>query len=106
MEKGTYGQILTNVEKELQLNVLDAPDEPQINILSQDAANTKAQKPKPTCHHCKKLRQYTNQCPLLKKQNEQAEGTQDNPSIKHSDANNSVPNININNNNNKNNKEQ
>ena len=79
LESGTYEQIVTHQEKELELNGLEAPDEQRINIVSQHATNINADKPKPTCHHCKKPGHYRNQCRLLKKQREQTENTQNNP---------------------------
>ena len=100
LENGTYEQIVTHLERELELNGLEAPDEHQINIVSQLATNIFADRPKPTCHHCKKPGRYRNQCRLLKKQREQTENTGNNPGNKNSDASNSNPNSNLNNNNN------
>ena len=100
MENGTYEQIVTHLERELELNGLEAPDELPINNVSQQPTNTNADRPKPTCHHCKKLGHYRNQCRLLKKQREQTENIQNNPGNKNSDANASNPNSNANNNNN------
>ena len=54
LENGTYEQIVTHLEKELELNGLEAPDEQRINIVSQHATNINADRPKPTCHHFKK----------------------------------------------------
>ena len=68
LENGTYEQIVTHLERELELNGLEAPDELPINNLSQQPTNTNADRPKLTCHHCKKPGQYRNQCRLLKKQ--------------------------------------
>ena len=67
MQNGTYEQIVTHLERELELNGLEAPDELPINNVNQKITNTKADRPKPTCHHCKKPRHYRNQCRLLKK---------------------------------------
>ena len=64
------------------------------------AAGSSCERPKPTCHHCKKPGHYRNQCRFLKKQREQTENTQNNPGNKNSDASNSDPNSNLNNNNN------
>ena len=103
LENGTYEQIVTHLERELELNGLDAPDEQPINNVSQQPTNTNADRPKPTCHHCKKPGHYRNQCRLLKKQREQTENNQNNPRNKNSAANTSNPNSNVNNtNNNKN----
>ena len=100
LENGTYVQIVTHLERELELNGLEAPDELPINNVSQQPTNTNADGPKPTCHHCKKPGHYRNQCRLLKKQRQQTENNQNNPENKNSDANTSDPNSNVNNNNN------
>ena len=54
LENGTYEQIVTHLEMELELNGLEALDELQINTVSQQITNVNADRPKPTCHHCKK----------------------------------------------------
>ena len=64
LENGTYEQIVTHFEKELELNGLEAPDELQINTVSHNNANANADRPKPTCHHSKKPGNYRNQCRL------------------------------------------
>ena len=73
LENGTYEQIVTHLERELELNGLEAPVELQINNVSHQTTNTNADRPKPTCHRCKKPGPYRNQCRLLKKQREQTE---------------------------------
>ena len=105
LENGTYEQIVTHLEKELELNGLEAPDELQINTVSQNTVNANADRTKPTCNYCKKPGHYKNQCRLLKKQREQTDNNQNNPVNKNSDANTSNPNGNVNkpNNNNGNN---
>ena len=70
---------------------MEAPDELQVNTVSQHATNTNAQKPKPTFHHCKKPGLYRNQWRLLKKQSEPAGNTQNNPGYENSGSNNSIP---------------
>ena len=100
LENGTYEQIVTHLERELELSGLEAPDELTINNVKQQPTNTNADRPKPTCHHCKKPGHYRNQCRLLKKQREQTEDVQDNPGNKNSGANTSNSNSNVNNNNN------
>ena len=87
----------------MELNWLEAPDELQTHTVSQQPSNTNADRPKPTCHHCKKPGHYRNECRLLKKQPKTTENNQNNPGNKNSDANNSKPNSNINNYNNSNN---
>ena len=54
LENGTYEQIMFHLERELELNGLEAPDEMQINTVTQQASPQKLEKAKPTCHHCKK----------------------------------------------------
>ena len=66
LENGTYEQIVTHLEKEKELNGLEALDELQINNVNQQITNTNAHRPKPTCQHCKKRGHYRNQCRLLK----------------------------------------
>ena len=102
MENGSYEQIWTHLEKELELNGLEAPDELQIKTVSHITVNSKADRSKPTCHYRKKPGQNKNQCRLLKKQQEQTENNQNNPRNKNSDVNTSNPNGNVNNPNNNN----
>ena len=98
LENGTYEQIVTHLERELELKGLEAPDEIQINTVSQQLTNANADRSKPTCHHCGKPGHYRNQCRLLKKQREETEKNQNNPGNKNSDANNYIPDNNTNNN--------
>ena len=46
LENGTYLQTVTHLETKLVLNVLQAPDELQVNNVSQAATNTNSVKPK------------------------------------------------------------
>ena len=62
LENGTYEQIVTQLEKELELNGLEAPDELQVNTVSHNTANANADRTKPTCHYCKKPGHYRKQC--------------------------------------------
>ena len=73
MDNGTNEQIVTHLENEIELNGSEAPDELQINTLSQHATKANADRHKPTYHHCKKPGHYTNQCRLLKRQKEMSE---------------------------------
>ena len=102
LENGTYEQIVTHLEKEIELNGLEAPDDLHVKTVSQQPTNTNADRPKPTCHHCKKQGLYRNLCRLLKKQREQNGDDQNYPGNKNSGANNSNPNRNLNKNNNNN----
>ena len=57
LETGTYEQyVQTHLERELELNGLEAPDELHINTVSQQPTNTKPNRLKPMCQHCKKTR--------------------------------------------------
>ena len=76
LENGTYEQIVTHLEKKLELNCLEAPEEQQINTVCQHDTNAKANRPKPTRHRFEKPRRCRNHCRLLKKQREQAENSQ------------------------------
>ena len=53
LENGTYEQIVTHLEKELELNGLEATDELQRNTVSHNTVNANADRTKPTCHYCK-----------------------------------------------------
>ena len=66
MENGTYEQIVSHLEKELEFNGLEAPDEMSINTVTQKTPQQNSNKPRPTCRHCKKPGHYQNQCRQLK----------------------------------------
>ena len=68
LEKSTYELIVSHLEKELQMNGLEAPDELQINTVMLRATKPNPEKPKPTRHHCKKLGHYRNQCRQFKRE--------------------------------------
>ena len=70
LEIGTYQQIVTHLEKDIELNGMEALDDLQISTVTHNIANTNADRPKPTCHHFKKPGLYRNQCRLLKRQKE------------------------------------
>ena len=71
MENGTYEQIVSHLERELEFNGLEAPDEMPINTVTQQAPQQNSNKPRPTCHHCKKPGHYQNQCRQLKREKDQ-----------------------------------
>ena len=71
LENGTYEQIVSHLERELELNGLEAPDEMPINTVTQQAPQQNSGKHKPTCHHCKKPGHYENQCRQLKRDKDQ-----------------------------------
>ena len=68
LENGTYEQIVSHPERELDLYGLEAPDEMPMNTVTQQAPQQNSNKPRPTCHHCKKPGHYQNQCRQLKRQ--------------------------------------
>ena len=102
LENGTYEQTVRHLERELELNGLEAPDELQINTVSHNTVNANADRTKPTCHYCKKPGHYKNQCRLLEKEREQTENNQKNPGKKNKNVNTSNPNGNVSNRNNDN----
>ena len=71
LENGTYEQIKSHLEMELELNGLEAPDEMRINTVTQQPPQQNSNKPRPTCHHCKKPGHYQNQCRQLKREKDQ-----------------------------------
>ena len=72
LENGTYEQIVSQLERELEFNGLEAPHEIPINTVTQQAPQQNSNKPRPTCHHCKKTKNnYQNQRPLLKREKDQ-----------------------------------
>ena len=66
LDNGSYEQIVSHIERELKLNGLEAPDEMQINTVTQQASKQNSEKPEPTYHHCKKPGHYRSQCRQLK----------------------------------------
>ena len=48
LENGTYKQIVSHLERELKLNGFEAPDQLQINTVTQQATQQNSEKPKPT----------------------------------------------------------
>ena len=75
LENGTYEQIVSHLGREFELNGLEAPDEMPINTVTQQAPQQNSNKPKPTCHHCKKPGHYQNQCRQLKREKDQTRNT-------------------------------
>ena len=66
LENGTYEQVVSRLERELELNGLEAPDEMPINTVTQQPPQQNSEKSKPTWNHCKKPGHYQNQCRQLK----------------------------------------
>ena len=60
LEKGTYEQIATDLETELEVNGFEALDELQVNTVSQHATNTDPEKHKSTCYYCWNPEHFTN----------------------------------------------
>ena len=77
LENGTYEQIVSHLERELELNGLEAPDEMQLNTVMQQDTQQNSEKPKPTCHHCKKPGHYRNQRRQLKREKNQVQNNTD-----------------------------
>ena len=68
LENGTYEPIASRLQRELQLNDLEAPDDMPINTVTQQAPQQNSNKPKPTYHHCKKQGHFQNHCRQLKRE--------------------------------------
>ena len=68
LENGTYEQIVSHLERNLEKNGLEAPDEMLINTVTQQVPQQNSNKHKPTCHHCEKPGYYQNQCRQLKRE--------------------------------------
>ena len=98
LENGTYEQIVSHLGRELELNGLKAPDEMPINTLTQQAPQQNSNKPRPTCHHCKKPGHYQNQCRQLKREKDQ---TRNNTNRANNNNGSAQTNSNPNNNHNK-----
>ena len=71
LENGIYEQIVSHLEMELELKGLEVPDEMQINTATQQTTKPNPEKPKSTCHQCKKPGLYRKQCRQLRKEREQ-----------------------------------
>ena len=66
---------MSHLRRELELNSLEALDELQINTVTQQSTQQNSQKPKSTCHQCKRPGHYQNQCRQMKREKEQNEIT-------------------------------
>ena len=73
LENGTYEQIVSHLETDLELKGLEAPDEMTINTVTQEAPQQNSDKPKPMCHHCIKPSHCQNQYRQLKGEKDQPE---------------------------------
>ena len=81
LENGSYEQIASHLETELELKGLEAPDEMQLNAVIQQAPQQNSNKSKTTCHHCKKPGHYRNQCRQLKREKAQVQDNTDSAAI-------------------------
>ena len=72
LENGKYEQIVVHLKRELEINVLEAPDAMPINTVTQQPPQQNSNKPRPTYHHCKKPGHHQNQCRQLKREKDQA----------------------------------
>ena len=54
LENGSYEQTVSHLKKELELKGFESLDEPQLNTATEEAAQQNREKPKPSCHQCKK----------------------------------------------------
>ena len=99
LENGTYEQIVSHLQKDLELNGLQAPDEMPINTVTQQAPQQNSEKPKSTCHHCKKPGYYQNQCRKLKREKDQTRNSMNSANNNNGSAQtNSNPNNKVSNN--------
>ena len=95
LENGTYEQIVSHLETELELNGLEAPDEMPINTVTQQAPQQSSNKPRPTCHHCKKPGHYQNHFRQLKREKDKTRNSTNSANINNGSAQtNSNPNNN------------
>ena len=94
LENGTYEQLVSHLERELELNGLEAPDEMPINTVRQQAPQQNSNKPRPTCHDCKKAGHYQIQCRQLKREKEQTRNNTNNANNTNGSA---QTNLNLNN---------
>ena len=72
LENGKYNQIVSHLEREIELNGLKAPEGLQINTVTQQATELSPEKLKPTCNYCKKPGHYKNQWRQLKREKDRA----------------------------------
>ena len=107
LENGTYEQIVSHFERELELNGLEAPDEMPINTVTQQVPQQNSNKPRPTCHHSKKPGHYQNQCRQLKREKDKTRNNKNSANNNNGSAQtNSNPNNNKVTNNTKGNKKK
>ena len=71
LENGTYEQIVSHLERELELTGLEAPDEMPINTVTQQAPQQNSDNLRPTCLNCQKPGHYQKQCRQVKREKDQ-----------------------------------
>ena len=86
LQNSIYEQILSHLEKDLELNDLEAADELQINTVTQQATQQNPEKPKSICHHSENPGHYQNQSHQLKREKDQAQN--DKTTAGNNDSNN------------------
>ena len=94
-KSGTYKQIVSRLEKELELNGSETLDELQLYTVKQHATKSNPEKLKPTCHHCEKSSHYQKQWRQLRKEKNQTE-TNNNSAVKNNNSNNNSAQTNSN----------
>ena len=100
LENGTYEQLVRHLERELELNGLEAPDELPINNVSHNPQTLMLTDPNRRATTVKNQDITEISVACWKKQREQTQNNQNDPGNKNSDANTSNPNGNVNNPNN------
>ena len=99
---------MSQLEKELELNGLEAPNQLQVNTVTQQMTQQNSEKSKPHSHHCKKPSHYRNQCRQLKREKNPARnntnGAEKNYKNSAGGQINTISNKKVSNNNNANNK--
>ena len=78
MGHGKHNQVVSDLEKELELDGMEAPDELQIKTVTQQTTQQNPEKSKPICHHCRKPGHYLNQCRQPKQEKDQAQNNKNN----------------------------
>ena len=99
MKNGIYEQIAPHLKIELKLIGLEATDELQVNTVTQQAMQENPEKPKPSCHHCKKPGHDKNQCIQLKLEKDEAQNNTNSASNNNNNNNGGQTNSNSNNHN-------
>ena len=77
LENGTYEQIVKHLERELELNGLEAADELPVNNINQQPSE-ETTKQKAVCYYCKKPGHHKSQCRKMKRDQKAAKETDSN----------------------------